>query len=407
VASVSNKIEHIKDTERPLHFIFFLFGLGVMSWVPRFPEVKKNLGLTNGEFGSLLSIGSLGALLALMTVGHFVNHFGNRHMLWLSASTFSIGIALIVHITNPILFAICNVIIGASISAFNIAINSQTLTAQAAMEKLLLPKTAGIWSSGALIAILLNGFIVTHVTLSWHIGIVSAISLIGIFINLQRISPHMVPPTPSESSQLTVIFKFWKMKVDWFFCLIMLLAIQIEFSMADWATIYTTENLKSRVDFAAYPYLVFLAFMIVGRLGIGKFSDKYEAATLLKFGAIVGGAGYCFGVFASHLVLDQSQTLSFFFFLIAMGLGGLGASFLAPLFINEAQKRSAKTYAVVIGEIGAINIAMVFVMKGVIAWIAQLFGLFIGMLIPGLMLLGVVFASQVLKPKSDSENAYF
>jgi len=31
--------------------LFFLFGLLIMSWVPRFPEVKANLKLTNGEFG--------------------------------------------------------------------------------------------------------------------------------------------------------------------------------------------------------------------------------------------------------------------------------------------------------------------------------------------------------------------
>ena len=82
------KIENIEEIERPLLIIFFLFGFSLMSWVPRFPEVKANLGLNNGDFGILLSMGGAGALLALFTVGHFVNQFGTRKFLPLSALGF-------------------------------------------------------------------------------------------------------------------------------------------------------------------------------------------------------------------------------------------------------------------------------------------------------------------------------
>ena len=45
-----------------LRVLFFLFGLGIMSWVPRFPEVKAALHLTNGGFGSLISSGAIGSV---------------------------------------------------------------------------------------------------------------------------------------------------------------------------------------------------------------------------------------------------------------------------------------------------------------------------------------------------------
>ena len=98
------KIENIEEIERPLLIIFFLFGFSLMSWVPRFPEVKANLGLNNGDFGILLSMGGAGALLALFTVGHFVNQFGTRKFLPLSALGFSLSIGLIVH--REIVFSI-------------------------------------------------------------------------------------------------------------------------------------------------------------------------------------------------------------------------------------------------------------------------------------------------------------
>ena len=68
-----------------LKALFFLFGIQIMSWVPRFPEVKANLQLSNGQFGSLLSLGSLGNLTALLIVGHLVHKFGARRIMQIAA----------------------------------------------------------------------------------------------------------------------------------------------------------------------------------------------------------------------------------------------------------------------------------------------------------------------------------
>ncbi len=51
-----------KTEERVLQILFFTFAILIMAWVPRFPEVKANLGLSNGEFGTLISTGTIGAL---------------------------------------------------------------------------------------------------------------------------------------------------------------------------------------------------------------------------------------------------------------------------------------------------------------------------------------------------------
>jgi MFS family permease len=70
--------------------LFFLFGIGIMGWVPRFPELKANLGVNNGLFGSMLSIGALGSLVALLTVGHLVDHFGAKRILLVGSTVLCI-----------------------------------------------------------------------------------------------------------------------------------------------------------------------------------------------------------------------------------------------------------------------------------------------------------------------------
>ena len=389
------KIENLEEIERPLLIIFFLFGVSLMSWVPRFPEVKANLGLNNGDFGILLSMGGAGALLALLTVGHFVNQFGTRKFLPLSALGFCLSIGLIVHLRSPWMFVICNVAIGCFVSAFHISITAQSLAAQSALQKLLISKTAGTWTFGALSSILLSSFVVSYVSISWHIGVIQIICFLGICIQLIKISPYMVTPSVARESLRATLVKVSKFRVDTFFTLVMLLAIQMEFSMGDWSTIYARENLGSAAEYAALPYLVFLGFMSIGRLGVHRFTQRYSHAQLLKLGALIGGGGYCIGVSLSHL-LRENPTVAYCSFMVALALSGLGSSFMSPLFINSAQEKSAESSAVVIGQLGAINNSMVFFVKAFISWVAQVAGLHIALLIPGLMLFSIVFFSHVL-----------
>ena len=37
--------------QRLIHILFFIFGFGIMSWIPRFPEVREGLNVSNGTFG--------------------------------------------------------------------------------------------------------------------------------------------------------------------------------------------------------------------------------------------------------------------------------------------------------------------------------------------------------------------
>ena len=97
----SNLRLSISDEKRYVGIIFFLFAIQIMSWVPRFPEVKANLGLSNGEFGTYLSLGSLGAVTALISTGHLVQKYGSKRILTVSSFSMCIAIATITHLQSP------------------------------------------------------------------------------------------------------------------------------------------------------------------------------------------------------------------------------------------------------------------------------------------------------------------
>ena len=391
-------LQSVEETQRPLLTIFFLFGLSGMSWVPRFPEVKANLDVNNGYFGILLSLGGIGAILALATVGNLINHFGVSVFLPATALGFCLLIFITVNIKQELFFIICNISIGWLIATFNIALNAQALSIQGKINKLLLPKTAGVWSCGALGAILLSSLIVDRVSLGLHIGVIQVICLVGIGTQLIKIAPHFIEPGSANTSFSYSLFAVRKFKVDWPFYIAMLMAIQMEYSMADWATIYAQEDLQISPKFSALPYLVFLGFMIIGRLNVHRVFERFTTTELFNFGALIGGGGYCAGVLLSHW-LSPTNPLAYWSFLLALAFGGLGTSFMAPLFLNIAQARSQESFAAVIGQMGLMNIAMVSIVKLFISWVTQVGGLMWGLLIPGLMLISLIFFTHVMNER--------
>ncbi|MSW01238.1 MAG: MFS transporter, partial [Actinobacteria bacterium] len=87
-----------------LRSTYFLFGFGIMALAPRFPELKANLHLGNGQFGSLLSTGSIGSIISLLTMGHVVHRYGNKIIYFASVSTIMICLLILVHTTSSAVF---------------------------------------------------------------------------------------------------------------------------------------------------------------------------------------------------------------------------------------------------------------------------------------------------------------
>ena len=86
----------VADEKKYIGILFFFFAVQIMSWVPRFPEVKANLGLSNGEFGTYLSFGSIGAVIAMLSSGHLVHKFGAKSVLIISTFSLCVAISTIV-----------------------------------------------------------------------------------------------------------------------------------------------------------------------------------------------------------------------------------------------------------------------------------------------------------------------
>jgi MFS family permease len=377
--------------------LFFLFGMLIMSWVPRFPEVKANLKLTNGEFGSIVSMGAIGSLIALLTIGHLVHKYGARWILHIGALTLAISLVFLTHSTSSLLFLIFMIIQGGAISAFHISINSQGFYFQDRSKRQIITLLSGFWSSGALFSSMLAGLLVDRVELGTYTNYLASICFVVMTLIIIRISPNLVKAdvNPDSTHRARDMFKGFKIDVP--VSAALLLVIMLEYAVSDWAAIFVKEDMKIFGGIHTLPYILFTLAMIIGRLNLHNLLPRYTIDFLVVRASLLSGLSFIAGIIAVNIVGTSNKTTVLIILCISFTISGLGSSFLGPSVMNAANTRSKFPSSVVIGQIGVINIALVFVMRWVIAWTAQATSLSIALCIPALMLLAVPYYSKIFK----------
>jgi len=391
--TVSAKLEY-----RLLQVLFFVFAIFIMAWVPRFPEVKANLGLSNGQFGTLISTGTLGALGSLFFTGHIVHKFGTKVVMLTNATLMTVALTSIVQTKSPTLFLLFNIILGWGISGFHIAINAQAFDSMKRIKDLTIANLHGMWALGALTTAILSGLIVGHLGLALHVGGLSILMWLIIFISVYRLSPILMKANADQVERLPLKTLFTSFRVDWLVSGGLLCAVFLEFSTGDWSAIFTKERIGVNAGLAALPYISFMIAMITGRLGANRITQRFHLHHTVRFLALVGGFGFLvFLAIAVHIPASH-KNFALAATCIAFIFAGAGSSLMAPTFYTAGNRRSSLPSAVVVGQMGVVNNMAVFILKACVAWTAQFTGsLAIALTIPAAMLISAAFFARAVK----------
>jgi len=380
-----------------LKVIFFMFGLSIMSWVPRFPDVKANLGLSNGEFGSLISLGVFGNVAALLTVGHLVHKFGAQLVMRVSTLAFSTSIIILTQTSSSFVFLIFMIIQGAGISAFHISINAQGFNFQDRTKKQVITLLSGYWSSGALLTSVIAGILVDLVSIEIHIAVLSILCLIIMLRTISTMTPNLLKSNENPESDVKLGEIFKGFNFDMMVSGGLLCAIMLEFAVSDWSAIFLKEDLGILSGIHTLPFILFTFTMIIGRLNFHRLLPHYSMQRLSQVASLISGISFLIGIAAVSAVGIGNKTLTIIILSVSFSIAGIGSSFLGPSMMNAANSRSRFPASVVIGQIGVINICLIFVMRWVIAWTAEATSLSIALCIPAFMLLLVPYFSKIFK----------
>ena len=378
---------------RDLQALFFLFGLGIMCLAPRLPDIKANLDVSTTYFGFLMSSGSIGALSALLTMGHIVHRLGVYKVVLYSATVTYITVGILIELHNPEIYLLVNIICGFAWASYHIAINAQALHRQSESGTQIIPMLHGLWSAGAVMTAFIALLISSTVSLNWHIyPLIVTVYLLKLRA-FARLRPVLLQGHEVTEADEVVTFRqmLSSFSIDWVVSLGFLCALMLEVSVGDWATIMARQEFGVSKSFSVIPYFLFMCAMIIGRLSFNRFKGNRTDKELVQPFVVMGGTIFLASLGLSLQLKENNLYLGFTIFCLGFFLTGIGISFVGPLFFGYASARSDKPGGVAVAELGALNQVLIFIGRGVISVIAGAASLPIAMTIPGVMLILVVF----------------
>lgn len=362
-----------------------------MSWVTRFVDVKRNLDLSNAEFGALLTLGTIGSLSAFLVMGHLVHVHGVRRVLTISSVVTFVLIAGATWVTSPVLFMFVNIFIAAAISGFHVSITTQTMWMQERLQNGYASRMSGVWSIGALLTSVISILVAKALSIEVHVTALSAIVTVVTLVIIGKLSPLLLGKNPQEAeNDAFMLAKFFtSLKIDWIVAFGLLFGSILEFVTADWSSIYGREELGLDASLSVVPYFIFIFAMIIGRFNFSKLERRYNLEKLVTVFGIAGGLSMGLGIIFGKVVAGSSPILGLVVCGIGFAGGGYGLSFMWAVFNLRGIERSDLGTSAVISQLALFQNLAVFVVKNIVAIAAGIFGLPIAMLIPCIMLMFV------------------
>ncbi|WP_185899820.1 MFS transporter, partial [Streptomyces sp. WAC07061] len=183
-----------------LYAVFFLNGIVLASWAPRIPQVKEQLGLSDGRLGTALLGVALGSVPAMPAAGLLVNRFGSRPVARCAALVYAPAIALpgLAGSLTELLLGLA--VLGASVGALDVAMNAHAVDLERRTGRARLSSFHGLFSAGALAGALLGTAaaaggvgVRTQFTVSAVVGVAAA--------GLAVAALHPAAPPPPHSTE--------------------------------------------------------------------------------------------------------------------------------------------------------------------------------------------------------------
>jgi MFS family permease len=387
--------QYTKRENLYLSAIFFLFGVSIMSLAPRTPDLKANLNINNGTFGTLLSSASIGSIIMLLIGGQIVHRIGAKAALRLGSTIVALSFITLVHTRSPIVFLFVNIAAGAGISMYHIASTGHTLHRQDEVGRIILPKLYGSWGFGAMSTAALAFAISTHTTVAWHITIlmITVFSLTQFVIT--KLTPTFPSSTDSEDAYQLTSLKQLKFKINWFISIGFFCASIMEFAIADWATLFGKEELGMGASVATLCYLIYIFGLTVGRFSIGWALNFQSERFWIKTSGGIGGAGFIIMTLTSLVIVDTNRSLAYALAFFGFLLAGLGSSAMSAIFFSIVGRHSNGKNAIAVAQLSFVNTSMIFFAKTVLAWIVQLSSITVALCLTGLAMFTMLYFGKI------------
>ncbi|GAA0450699.1 MFS transporter [Actinoplanes capillaceus] len=306
--------------------LFLTNGAIFFNVVPRYPQIKADLGLTNVALGAAIAAFPIGALLAGLLAATAIRRFGSARtgafgIVLTTVAVLGIAVAPDVYTLAAVLFAV-----GALDSIVDVAQNSHGLRVQRLYGRSIVNSLHGVWSVGAVLGGLMGSAAAgLDLPLGLHLSISAAL-----FSTVALIAYRYTLAGPDERSSGPGGGSHVTSRAVPILAVLGVLAAcgaLVEDAGASWGAIYLTD-LHAGAATAGLAVVALQTAMTLGRLTGDRAVDRFGQRTVVRAGAALAAIGMGAALTVASVPVA----------LIGFALAGLGVATLVPAAMHTADE---------------------------------------------------------------------
>ena len=395
----ASELQHrAKLARNSLWVSFLLLGIVSMGWVPRIPEIKDAIGLSNGAFGFVLLGSTFGSITGAQLAGRLMHTYGSQRTVFFGVLVMPTGLAGMALSTNAVALFFTLFTMGLGYALIDMCYNFQGTVVEKILGRRYMSSFHAMWSTGAFLTTVVGGLISRHISPQANLIAISVVSVIAYLIAARYLLSSAIDGHKGEDEHEAKIPLFGKSVAPlWFLGFGLLASLVGEGAASDWSAILLRDEMGYGKGVYASAFASFALAMIVSRFLGDRALDYFGPARLVKLGGYIGGSIWGIAMAIAIPMSDSYPIPALIIVNIGFIAAGLGIGPMFPAFILAASKTPGIAPAVAISRVGVIGIAGFFFGPTVTGLIAEYTNLSIGMVYPVLMLILAGFLSKAIK----------
>ncbi|MDC0435513.1 MFS transporter [bacterium] len=372
--------------------VFFFESSVIGQWIPRIPDIKQSLSLSDGQLGLALLSMPLGTLLAFTIAGRVIHMTGLRNACRIFLPLWALLFILPGLAQDLYQLMLALLVSGLTIGMIETAMNTEAARIENAAGKRLMSRCHGFWSLGTMLGALMGGFIAHQgVGVAMHFLLVMPlIAIAGYTVatilpvlpgaNPLKTKEEVAPDNPDLASEATLdnpdttsseigeepagLFTL-PHKAILLLCVMPLGINMVEGAFVDWSAVFMREVMAASPLLIAVTYSFFAIVMAITRLSGDYISERLGELNVVRASGIAATLGI--GLFA----MAPSPLWAF----VGAAISGAGVAIVFPLAMSAAANRPGRSPTENVAALNMIAFSAFLVAPPLIGFLSELIGL--------------------------------
>lgn len=278
--------------------LFFTNGALFANLLPRFPQIKADLGLGNTAYGLVVVAFPVGAIAAGLAAGAVVRRLGSARTAVLGTLLTATGIlgAGLAGSAGSLVAALF--LAGATDALTDVAQNAHGLRVQRRYGRSIINSLHALWSGGAVVGgSMAAAAIALGLSRGQHLAISAGLFVIAACLAWRFCLPgddESDPDTGADDGGSGRAERVLGSRVGLVLAALVVIAVAgtvVEDAGNSWATLYLSDSLHAPAALAAQGYVALVAAQFVGRVLGDRLVGRFGQRTVARAGGLVTALG--------------------------------------------------------------------------------------------------------------------